>query len=193
MAKPKQEEPKIEIEREYIVPLRREWLKVPKYKRANKAAKALKQFMVRHMKVYDRDLRKIKLDIDLNNEIRFRGIKKPLAKVKVKAIKYSTGIVRVALVDIPEGIKFKRLREEKKKLKLDKKAKEKDEEKKAKEEPKSEEKTGEKTAEEKKKVEMEKEESSFEEELMKSKQEAKEIKHLSKDKKPTMHRVALQK
>ena len=57
-----EENKKIMFEREYIVPLRREWLKVPTYKRANKAVKALKQFIAKHMKVYDRDLRKIYVD-----------------------------------------------------------------------------------------------------------------------------------
>jgi large subunit ribosomal protein L31e len=81
-------EGKVVIEREYIVPLRKEWLKVPRYRRAKKAVKALKEFMARHMKIYDRDLRKIKLDTYLNNELWFRGIKKPAHKIKIKAIKY---------------------------------------------------------------------------------------------------------
>jgi len=38
------------VEREYNVPLRKEWLKVPRYKRAKKAVTALRQFLVRHMK-----------------------------------------------------------------------------------------------------------------------------------------------
>ena len=63
--KTKKSEAKLVLEREYIVPLRREWLKVAKFKRANRAVKALKKFLARHMKVYDRDLRKIKLDIIL--------------------------------------------------------------------------------------------------------------------------------
>jgi ribosomal protein L31E len=112
MAKPKPQEPKIILEREYNVPLRKGFLKVQEYKRATKAVKTLKEFLARHMKVYDRDLRKIKLDIDLNNEIRFRGMKKPLAKIKVHAKKFDDGIVRVSLVDIPAHIKFARLREE---------------------------------------------------------------------------------
>ena len=107
MAK-KEIEPKVILEREYIVPLRKGWLKVPKYKRANKAVKTLKEFIARHMKVYDRDLRKIKVEIDLNNEIRFRGMKKPLAKIKVKAKKYDNEIVRVELANIPVNIRFKR-------------------------------------------------------------------------------------
>ena len=74
MAKEKQTGPKITLEREYIVPLRKGWLKVPKHKRANKAVKTLKEFIARHMKLYDDDLRKIKIDMLLNNEIRFRGM-----------------------------------------------------------------------------------------------------------------------
>ena len=38
------------LERTYNVPLRKEFLKVPKYKRAKKAVTALKQFLVKHMK-----------------------------------------------------------------------------------------------------------------------------------------------
>src|SRR3989338_11220989 len=112
MAKKKTDGPKIELEREYNVPLRKGWLKVPKYKRANKAVKTLKEFLVRHMKVYDRDLRKIKLDILLNNEIRFRGMKKPPAYIKVKAKKFDNGIVKVELAELPDKIRFQKEREE---------------------------------------------------------------------------------
>ena len=108
--KTKKSEPKLVLEREYTVPLRREWLKVPKHKRANKATKALKQFIVRHMKVYDRDLRKIKVDIYLNNEIRFRGMRKPPCKIKVIAKKYDDDNVRVELVKIPKYIEFLKLK-----------------------------------------------------------------------------------
>ena len=113
MAK-KTEAPKIEYEREYIVPLRRGWLKVPEYKRANKAVKTLKEFIARHMKVYDRDLRKVKVETDLNNEIRFRGMTKPPAKIRVRAKRFDNDTVSVELVDLPEHIKFKRIREEEK-------------------------------------------------------------------------------
>lgn len=99
-------------EREYIIPLRKEWKKVPKYRRAEKAIKAIKEFLVKHMKVYDRDLNKIKIDKYLNEEVWFRGIKKPPMKIKVKAIKQGD-IVRVELVDYPENLKFKKQREEK--------------------------------------------------------------------------------
>lgn len=104
MAEEKQN--KIVLEREYIVPLRMGWLKVPEYKRANKAVKTLKEFIVKHMKVYDRDLRKARVDVLLNNEIRFRGMRHPPSQIKVKAIKYEDGFVDVKLVNIPVHIEF---------------------------------------------------------------------------------------
>jgi large subunit ribosomal protein L31e len=126
MAKDKKEPVQL-LEREYVVPLRRKWLKVPEYKRGNKAVKTLKEFMVRHMKIYDRDLRKVKIDIDLNNELRFRGIRKPPSKVRVKAKKFDNGSVKVELVNLPKHIEFKKKKlakieddkKKKKKVKLD--------------------------------------------------------------------------
>lgn len=185
MAKKKPAEPKLTLEREYIVPLRKEWLKVPKYKRANKAVKALKQFIARHMKVYDRDLKKVKIDMILNNEIRFRGMKKPPARIRVKAKKFDDGIVKVELVEIPVHVKFAKLREEKKKAKLEKKAKTKETEKEEVKEVKPEEA--------KKEEAEEKKQAAKEESLAKAKQQAKEIKHVAKDKKVQIQRKALGK
>lgn len=192
--KDKKKEPKVVLERQYIVPLRSEWLKVPKHKRANKAVKALKQFMVQHMKVYDRDLRKIKIDNVLNNEIRFRGMKKPAAKIKVLAKKYDDDIVRVELVDIPAHVKFARLREEKEKAEVEKEGKPSSEAK-ASEDHKKEEKVETKKEEEEKeekKIEAkEKEEASKEEGLKISKEQAIGQKHISKDSKVMMPRKTL--
>ncbi|MDP2925866.1 MAG: hypothetical protein Q8N99_05835 [Nanoarchaeota archaeon] len=179
MAKEKKSEPKIVLEREYIVPLRREWLKVGKHKRATRAVKALKKFIAKHMKIYDRDLRKIKVDIILNNQIRHKGMRKPLSKVKVKAKKYDNDIVRVELVNLPEHIKYSRLREEKLKLKT-----------------KKEEKPGQKDSEvkkeesEKKEETKEKIESSKEAELKLAKEEAMTEKHLVKQETTKMQNIA---
>jgi ribosomal protein L31E len=197
MAKEKKLEPKLVLERQYIVPLRSKWLKVAKHKRANKAVKALKEFMVRHMKIYDRDLRKIKIDEDLNNEIRFRGMRKPLSKIKVKAKKYDNEIVKVELIEIPTHIKFKRLREEKDKKKIEETKKEKKEEKEKVEvkEEKVEEKKPDtevkKEEKEKGEIAKEKEEASKEESLKLAKEQAKMQKHVSKDKKVMIRRRAL--
>jgi len=129
--KEKKSDSKIELEREYVIPLKRTVLKAPQYRRAKKAIKAIRDFVVRHMRVENRDTRKVKIDTYLNNEIWFRGIKKPMNKVKVIAKKNSDGIVTVELAEIPEKVKFDMARDEKKKAeaanvksKLPKKAKE---------------------------------------------------------------------
>ncbi len=175
MAKDKKQEPKIVLEREYNVPLRKGWLKVPKYKRAAKAVKTLKQFIARHMKIYDRDLRKVKIDITLNNEIRFRGMKKPLSQVKIKAKKFDDGIVKVELLNIPDPLKFKKSKQEKKSAEVKKKVEEIKKEKAGKEE-------GE-----------EKKEKVKEESLKNAKEQIKEQKHISKDKGVIVQRKALVK
>ncbi|MFC1710719.1 50S ribosomal protein L31e [Nanoarchaeota archaeon] len=100
------------IEREYIIPVRKKVKVVPRYKRANKAIKTVKEFLARHMKVRDRDLNKIKLDKYLNQYIWMRGIRNPPMKIKVKAVKEGD-IVRAELIDLPDKFKFEKLREEK--------------------------------------------------------------------------------
>jgi large subunit ribosomal protein L31e len=171
MAKQKTE-PKVILEREYIVPLRKGWLKVPKYKRGNKAIKTLKEFIARHMKVYDRDLKKVKLNIDLNRELWFRGIKKPPAKIKVSAKRFDDGIVRVDLVDIPAVIKFSILREKKKKSVKESVPKKQEQAENIKEKP--EEKESEET--------KEKEKTSRDANLKLAKQQARAERHTSKEK-----------
>jgi len=113
----KKPEPKVEkIEREYIIPLREKGRPVPRYKKTPKAVKTVKEFLVRHMKIRDRDLNKIKIDRFVNEVLWFRGIKNPPHKIKVRAIKQGE-IVRVELVDVPEKLKFKKIREEKRETK----------------------------------------------------------------------------
>ncbi|MDH3352878.1 MAG: 50S ribosomal protein L31e [Nanoarchaeota archaeon] len=111
-------EEKVELEREYVVPLKKGVLNVPHYRRAKKAIRVLKEFIVQHMKVRDRDLRKVKIDIHLNNELWFRGIKKPANKIKVKAKKIGE-IVYVELAEIPETRKFIMAREARKKAEFE--------------------------------------------------------------------------
>jgi len=104
------------VEREYVIPLRAEWSKVQSYKRANKAVKAIKKFLVRHMKIRDRDLRKIKIDKYLNEEVWHRGIKSPPIRIKVKARMDGENVI-VELANPHEKLKFKKAREEKKEKK----------------------------------------------------------------------------
>jgi len=167
-------EKKVELERIYVVPLRRGFMKVPAYKRAKKALKTLKEFLAKHMKVEGRDLSKVKIDIYLNNEIWFKGIKKPLNKVKVKATKID-GIVYAELAELPEAVKWKKQKNEKKVKKLDKKALEKVKRTEKAEEgvSKGREDSADKTE------EKEKEKSSVEAGLKKQEKAAKDAKHTS--------------
>jgi len=100
------------VEREYTIPLREKCRPVARYKKTNKAIKTIKEFLVRHMKIRDRDLKKIRLDRYLNEFIWARGIKNPPHKVKVRAVKEGD-IVRVELAEVTGKLKFKKAREEK--------------------------------------------------------------------------------
>src|SRR3989338_6359459 len=104
------------IERDYIIPLREKCRHVPRYKKTNKAVKTVREFLIRHMKIYDRDLNKIKIDRYLNEYLWFRGIRKPPYKIKVKAIKEGE-VVKVELAEMPDKLKFKKAREEKREVK----------------------------------------------------------------------------
>ena len=95
----KKQEKTVVLERNYIIPLRRAWQNVPRYKRANKAVKTVREFLARHMKVRD-DIKSVKLSKFLNQAVWKRSIKKPPAKIEVKAIKYSTGEVEAELAKL---------------------------------------------------------------------------------------------
>lgn len=95
-----------ETERTYTIPLRREYLKVPKYKRAKKAITAIKQFLQKHMKSDE-----VKLGKELNLKIWERGIKNPPHHIKVMVKKDSEGIVKAELF----GFEYKDKKVEKKK------------------------------------------------------------------------------
>jgi large subunit ribosomal protein L31e len=112
MADKKAKTSNTEIEREYIIPLREKSRSVPRYKKTPKAVKTIKEFIARHMKVENRDLNKVKISKDLNQFLWAKGIRKHPHKIKVKAIKKGENIL-VELVDYPNNLKFKKLREEK--------------------------------------------------------------------------------
>ncbi|MFZ5954894.1 MAG: 50S ribosomal protein L31e [Nanoarchaeota archaeon] len=177
----KTQEEKIELEREYVIPLRRKVQKVPRYRRAKKAVKVLKEFLAKNMKVEERDFGKIKIDKFLNQEIWFRGIKNPPAKIKVKAIK-KNGIVYAELAEIPEKVKWDIEKEKKKKVEIKKEDKK---------------ETG--KVEEKKEITKEtkeKEEAAVEMGLKEQKLEAHQMKHEAKPKQAKteeFHRKSLKK
>lgn len=179
----KKTETKPELEREYVIPLRNEWRKVANYRRTGRAIKFIKQFIARHMKVPDRDLNKVKLDQWLNQEIWFRGRKKPPAKIKVRAVKEGD-IVKVSLAELPEFVRFEKAKAERRHKPAEKPKEEKKEE-----AEKPEEKT-----EQQKKDEKEKEQSVAEVRAKDAKQTAKVQQSAgAKTKQPTHHRMALKK
>ncbi len=144
------------LEREYVIPLRKEWTKVSGYKRTAKS-----------IKVTNRDLNMVKIDSYLNNDVWFKGSRNAPARVKVKAIK--TGeIVRVTFVQDPERVKFARERHARKHFRVEKKA--------TVSEKKEEVKT-----EEQKKAESEKEQSTAIANEKIAEQKAKESSHVPKD------------
>jgi len=161
------------IEKEYIIPLREKCRITPRYKKTPKAIRTIKEFLARHMKIYDRDLKKIKLDKYLNEFLWARGIKNPPNKIKVKAIKEGD-LVKVELFEMPEKMKFKKARREKLLEKAEGKQKKKEKTKETAEEQK---------ISEEKKVE-EKEKAKATETAIKEmeKQTAKKMKHASTEK-----------
>lgn len=177
----KKTENKQTLEREYVIPLRREWQKVANYRRTGRAAKFIKQFIARHMKVPERDVSKVKLDVYLNQEIWFRGKTKPPAKLKVKAVKEGD-IVKVTLADMPKEVEFRKVKHERRHKQAAKPAIK----------PKTEEKKEEQTEKEKMKEE-EKEKAVAEVKQKEIKQDVKAQKHLTAAKEPGHHRKALKK
>jgi len=80
------------LERTYVVPLRKGWLKAPKYRRTKKAVNTLREFLVRHMKSKD-----VRILPDLNLELWKHGMKNPPSKVKINVIKDDKGVVKAQL------------------------------------------------------------------------------------------------
>lgn len=164
MAK-KEETSKIVLERVYNVPLRREFLKVANWRRTEKAVKALRQFIAKHMKSDN-----VILGRYVNKELWKHGIKNPPHHVKISAKKDDKGKVIVELAEIPA--KAKRELEKQEKSKKDKGKKE---ESKAKETEAKKEESG------KKVVEAEFEEAKKEKEEKAKEIEKEEIKELKKE------------
>ena len=95
------------LERTYNIPLRKEYLKVPKWRRTKKAVAAVKQFLKKHMKS-----EQVRLGKHLNEELWKHGIKNPPHHIKVTTFKDDKGIVKAELF----GHKIETEKKEKKKL-----------------------------------------------------------------------------
>ncbi|MFC1741971.1 50S ribosomal protein L31e [Nanoarchaeota archaeon] len=97
------------VERTYTIPLRREFQKAPKYRRAKKAVNALKEFVQRHMKCDN-----VLVGPKLNLKIWENGIKNPPCRVKVNCVKdEKEDVTRVELF----GFEFKKKEKKEKKAK----------------------------------------------------------------------------
>ena len=85
-----------ELERIYNVPLRKESMKAARYVRAAKAARALREFLVKHMKSEN-----VKIGKYLNQAILERGRKNVPHHVLVKAVKDKNNVVKAEIVGAP--------------------------------------------------------------------------------------------
>ena len=122
-------EAKIVLEREYNVPLRREFIKAPKWKSAQKASKGLRKFLIKHMKPEGMLATNVKIGKYLNEKVWMHGIKNPPHHVKIIAKKDDKGIVTAELVGATEEKKVEE-KGKKKEIKKDTKIEEKTETKK---------------------------------------------------------------
>src|SRR3989344_4468825 len=98
MAK-KKEESKQVLERTYNIPLRRETLKAPPYRKAKKAARAVREFLQKHMKSDN-----VLIGRYLNMKLWEHGMKNPPHHVKVVATKDDKGKVVAELVGAPKDV-----------------------------------------------------------------------------------------
>jgi large subunit ribosomal protein L31e len=97
--KKKDKDKKIVLERVYNIPLRREFIMVPQYKRAKRAISGIKKFLIKHMKSD-----KVKLGKYLNLKIWEHGIKNPPHHVKVNVKKDEEGNVFAEIVGAPVDV-----------------------------------------------------------------------------------------
>ena len=80
------------LERTYNVPLRRTFVRSPKYKRSKRAITILQEFISKHMKSDE-----IKIGKNLNQFIWKNGIQNPPHHVKIQVVKDDKGVVRAEL------------------------------------------------------------------------------------------------
>ena len=90
-------------ERFYTIPLRKVWIS-PRKKRAPKAARVVRQFVAKHMKIQteldeDEEPERIVIDNEVNEKLWSRGIEKPPRKIRVRVVKDTEGVVTVLLAE----------------------------------------------------------------------------------------------
>lgn len=91
-------------ERFYTIPLRKVWT-APRKKRAPKAARVVRSFVMKHMKVQleafdeEEEPEKLVIDNEVNEKLWSRGIEKPPRKIRVRVVKDKEGVVTVLLAE----------------------------------------------------------------------------------------------
>ena len=90
-------------ERFYTIPLRKVWIS-PRKKRAPKAARLVKSFVIKHMKIRtepdeEEEPEKLVMDNEVNEKLWERGIEKPPRKIRVRVVKDKEGVVTVLLAE----------------------------------------------------------------------------------------------
>lgn len=90
-------------ERFYTIPLGKAWISQRK-KRAPKATRIVKSFVLRHMKIRteveeEEEPEKLVIDNEVNEKLWSRGIEKPPRKIRVRVIKDKEGVVTVLLAE----------------------------------------------------------------------------------------------
>jgi len=90
-------------ERFYTIPLRKVWIS-PRKKRAPKAGRLVKSFVMKHMKVRteadeEEETEKLVISNEVNEKLWSRGIEKPPRKIRVRVVKDKEGVVTVLLAE----------------------------------------------------------------------------------------------
>lgn len=90
-------------ERFYTIPLSKAWI-VPRKKRAPKAARLVKIFVLKHMKVRteaegEEEPERLVIDNTVNEKLWSKGIEKPPRKIKVRVVKDKEGVITVLLAE----------------------------------------------------------------------------------------------
>jgi large subunit ribosomal protein L31e len=102
IVKEKVEEDIVE-ERFYTIPLSKAWI-VPRKKRAPKAARIVRSFVLKNMKVRteveeEEEPERLVIDNDVNEKLWSRGIEKPPRKIRVRVVRDKEGVVTVHLAE----------------------------------------------------------------------------------------------
>ena len=92
----KQSRPAAE-EKLFTIPLRKQWLKVPKNKRAKRSINTIRAYLSRHMKIPETEVR---ISPKLNDSVWIRGAGKPPGRTRIKAsFDAEAGMVFASLPD----------------------------------------------------------------------------------------------